>query len=267
MARKAKKKDEDVVEVCVSEDANQKACFANIPGSQEIADKLAAIHERMGEDGAAADILASMAEVKSDYGLFIHRIYRQASTRALEDAFGVLRKKFKWEMDNETLAFMNRKLQIPIKYIAMLDGTSEQNVGKKIQRYLDKTIPFSNTDGLGEDEKAEMVREALFLRATTGAQDRDSTNAAKAFLELWQKGKERDMVTKWRQIELIVDFLFSDFVPALHREFTDRKIDIDIRSIFHELFMGAEEELRNTLATVTVPEPSKKKPGRKRKKA
>ncbi|MCE5334531.1 MAG: hypothetical protein LLG06_08050 [Desulfobacteraceae bacterium] len=253
-------------------DAPQKQIYSVFKGADRIAFALKTLAEKLkalSEGHPEVEEVCAMARaIQYDFGRMLNVATRSTSVEGRVKALNVV-KRF-WRLNensvsNEALHFLNVILGIPQTDIGILLGTSTANIGQRIDRYRTSLLPADiNPDLMDEDDKAQLVMAKLYRVASSDKADRESINAARVFLELYNKQIERSSVEKWKQIEILADFFFSRLIPAMHQQLTLAGVKLDIRSICLPLFEEAGQELRTVVNKVKFVHTPKKK-GRPKK--
>jgi hypothetical protein len=250
-------------------DKDIKECYTSFTGAERIHLNLKKLTEEIALIPEAAHLLPLANSLKFDFGRMVSKAFQTVKAHSRKSALNILKNTWKLYEKNpssELLYMLNKFMGISQTDLAVLTGVSQVAINSRIERYISSLLPNDfDPEGADEDEKADVVMAKLYRVASSNKIDRESINAAKVFLELYNKKVERSAVQKWRQVEIIADFFFSRLVPAIHQELVKAGASLDIRSICLPLFEGVSQEVAYVLDKLRMPEAGKKKKGRPKK--
>lgn len=262
---------------------NTQECYITMTGAPGIVEKLETLLA-IGKERQDDEVYQLARTIKWEFGRLCTIATAQIKSKKKSEALNVIAQDWGWQHKNigyDIIYLLRTRCEMPVKDLAAILGVSEPAIVQGVQRYTEK---IGEQNKLYEDsekhERADLLMERIYryiMDPLFPAMDRDKLNAAKAYVELYNKQLERDTSLTWRQVSLVSDWFFSELLPTLQQRLQAESASVNIRQICLDLFEKLSGEMKDLSTQIKVPpqpiakdanEPPKlTKSGRPRKKA
>jgi hypothetical protein len=234
-------------------------CYVTMIGAQGILEKLDKLMA-MGKERSDDELYALGRTLKWEFGRMCTRATAQVKAKKKSEALTILASDWGWQHKNlgyDIIHLLRTRCDLTAKDLSILLGISESAVIQGVQRYSEK---IGEQTKLYEDsekhERAELLMERIYsyiMDPNFPAMDRDKLNAAKAYVELYNKQLERDTSLTWHQVSMVSDWFFSELLPTLQQRLQAENSSVSVRQICLELFDKLTGDIRELSTKVKLP--------------
>lgn len=240
-------------------ETNTQECYVTLIGATKIADRLDTLY-KISKERNDEELKEHIRILKFEFGRMCTRAAKQTKCNSKAEALAILANDWGWQHKNlgyDIVHLIRTRCDVPAKDLAALLGISEAAVSLGLARHETK---IGEQVRLYEDsekhERADLLMDRIYryiMDPNFPAMDRDKLNAAKGYIELYNKQLERDTSLTWRQVSLVSDWFFSELLPTLQQQLQSAGAGINIRQICLDLFEKLTGDIREITTKVKLP--------------
>lgn len=200
-------------------------------------------------EGIPEDVAKEVRSLAKHFNRIANQAINIEKVSTKEQAIDIIREVYvlhKKRIENDTVSMLSKVFGFTHDDIGLLVGMSGQAIQQRLRVYDEKlkasVIAMESSDS---GERATTVLNRLYNYVMhSEVMDREVVNAAKAYVEMQSKQIERDILVKWKHIEVLSEFFFSRLLPELQMALSAEGSSVSLNPICMRIFDSGVDDLK-----------------------